>query len=924
MIKITLYLLKIISNKLFIMKRLHFYFIITFTTINFLSAYAQNAIQNVDYFLTDKSGKKISAVFSSLSEFDKSGNAIFSIGGNSHNMWGKIIGAKYGIINKTGSIVLPALYDGLEKMVYDNDSLYVFTNGENRGLMNSIGSVMIPEQECTSVSQLYNSNPMAIKVEFSNYDCRIYTIDGKPLTSVMQRFDEETGGFIFQSGAYKGFMDKNYKIILPAKYSSLELLQDGSFLVTDMRNKSYVMDLSGKTLTSTKYDEMRALTSSQDYEKVLGYIVNSKGKYGFIDANLKSVIPVKYKSLYDIGFGCDDFIFSCEIKDNEVCILNSKGQQLSKKSFKYVNQSILFDKYLIVEKASKEKPKKKKKKNKKNDSDDEFDYYEYEPSYYNLVDLSGNLVIPTDFEDYTTVYYELPFSLLLLKNKGTWVGYSKELKPILVGPVGSTEKFTYIENLSDDLYIVQIGGKDQGYGKPEGGVFGLFRGNGTQILPIVYEDITSTGYGDNLMMIIKQAGKYGLYAKDGKMLVDHIYYSIDCADSYCIVKDYIERLSMEKVGLLNALTGKEVIPAKYNQLEKMYYTDYYAYSENNKFGIMSSNGSVVLKPKYTYIKSSDLYENDQFFLANVYGSITADPYGYGTEVVGGNWGVISIKGDTLVPFKYKEIEFVNDSIMNVIDLEGKAFLMAYPSMKIIINKEANYIGAIGYDYFNPIYLVGKDVIIDEYDSRSGGIYGLMDLKGNVISDLKYSEIIEENSFFICNYIEYDGFDLLDNKGNIIQEKVDFVQKLNDSLFIVSKSGSVYLYNVRSKSINDLGGAVQYSAPDYFYNTAFIGVKMKNEKWGVINNNGDWIINAEYCNVTGSDQQFIIAAVCAGTAYKYGVIDSENNILIPFEYDSIEEDYDSKYSCVKGTTLYTINLMNEILKKEDASDENIRN
>jgi hypothetical protein len=904
------------------MKIVHFYFIITFTTINFLSAYAQNAIQNVDYFLTDQSGKKISGVFSSLSDFDKSGNAIFSIGGNSHNnMYDKIIGAKYGIINKTGKIVLPSIYDGLEKLVYDNDSLFVFTNGENRGLMNLLGSVMIPEQECSSVSQLYNSNPIAIKVEFSNYDCRIYTIDGKPMTTVMQGFDEETSGFIFQSGAYKGFMDKNYKIIFPAKYSSLELLQDGNFLVTDMRNKSYVMDLSGKTLSPTKYDEMRTLTSSQDYEKVLGYIVNIKGKYGFIDANLKSVIPVKYKSLYDIGFGCDDFIFSCELKDNEVYILNSKGQQLSKNSFKYVNQTILFDKYLIVEKASKEKPKKKKKK--KNDSDDEFDSFAFEPSYYNLVDLSGNLVMPTDFEDYTTVYYELPFSLFLLKNKGTWVGYSNELKPILISPAGSAEKFTYIDNLSDDLYIVQIGGKDEGYGIPDGGVFGLFRGNGTQILPIVYEDITSTGYGDDLMMLIKKAGKYGLYTKDGKMLVDHIYSSIDCDGYDCIVKDYIERLSMEKVGLLNALTGKEVIPAKYNQLEKMYYSDFYAFSEINKFGIMSSNGSVVLKPKYAYIKSVNLYENDQFFLANVYGSIKADPYGYGIEVDGGNWGVISIKGDTLVPFKYKEIEFINDSIINVIDLEGNAYLMAYPSMKIITNKEANYIGSISYDYDNPKYLIGKDVFIDEYDSRSGGIYGLVDLKGNVICDFKYSEIVEESNFFICNYIEFDGFDLLDNKGNILQEKVDYVQKLNDSLFIVSKSGSVYLYNVRSKSINDLGGAVQYSAPDYFYNTAFIGVKMKNEKWGVINVNGDWIINAEYCNVIGSNQQFIIAAVCAGTAYKYGVIDSEKNILIPFEYDSIEEEYDSKYSCVKGETLYTINLMNEILKKEDATDENIR-
>ena len=900
------------------MKKLHFYFILLFTTINFLSAYAQNAIQNVDYFLTDKSGKKISAVFSSLSDFDKSGNAIFSIGGNSHNnIYDKIIGAKYGIINKTGNIVLPSIYDGLEKLVYDNDSLYVFTNGENRGLMNLLGSVMIPEQECSSVSQLYNSNPIAIKVEFSNYDCRIYTIDGKPMTPVMQGFDEETGGFIFQSGAYKGFMDKNYKIIFPAKYSSLELLQDGSFLVTDMRNKSYVMDLSGKTLTLTKYDEMRALTSSQDYEKVLGYIVNSKGKYGFIDANLKSVIPVKYKSLYDIGFGCDDFIFSCEFKDNEVYILNSKGQQLSKKSFKSVNQSILFDKYLIVEKASKEKPKKKKKKNKKNDSDDEFDSFSNEPTYYNLVDLSGNLVIPSDFEDYTTVYDELPFSLFLLKNKGTWVGYSNELKPILVSPAGSTEKFTYIENLSDDLYIVQIGGKDEGYGKPDGGVFGLFRGNGTQILPIIYEDITSTGYGDDFMLIVKQAGKYGMYAKDGKMLVDHIYYSIVCDGYDCIVKDYIERLSMEKVGLLNALTGKEVIPAKYNQLEKMYYTDYYAYSENNKFGIISSNGSVVLKPKYTYIKASDLYENDQLFLANVYGSISVSPYGYDTEVEGGTWGVISIKGDTLVPFKYKEIKFVNDSTMSVIDLEGNAFHMGFPSLKIITNKEANYIGLLSYDYSNPIYLVGKDVVTGEYGNKSGGIYGLVDSKGNVMSDFKYSEIIEANNFFICNYIGFDGFDLLDNTGKVVQEKVDFVQELNDTLFIINKSRSVYLYNIRSKSINDLGGAVQYNAPGYVSDRSFIGIKLKNEKWGVINANGDWIIKAEYCSVDGSQEKFIIASICDGTAYKYGVIDSEKNILIPFEYDSIEEENNSKYSCVKGKTLYTLNLMNEILDKEDA-------
>ena len=881
------------------MKKLHFYFILLFTTINFLSAYAQNAIQNVDYFLTDKSGKKISAVFSSLSDFDKSGNAIFSIGGNSHNnsIYYKIIGAKYGIIDEKGKIVLPANYDFLEWL---NDSLYVFTNGENKGLMNSKGSVIIPAQ-FSRVSELYNSNPMAIAVELSNSDCLIYSIEGKRLTPIMQGYLQETSGLIFKSGAYKGFMDKNYKIIIPAKYSDLKMLKDGSFLVTDMRNKEYVMDLNGKTLTLAKYDGMHALTNNQDYEKVLGYIVNSKGKYGYIDANLKSIIPVKYQALSDFEFGCDDFIFSCEINDNQEYIFNSKGKLLIKNSLKLYTKSLFFDKYLMVEKTKKEK------KNK--------DEFYYEPTFFNLVDLSGKRVLPLFFEDYSLGYYDNP--LLLLKYKGTWVGYSKELNPILVSPNGSSEKFTYIENLFDDLYIVQIGGKDKSYGKPDGGVFGVLRGNGEQILPIIYEDIITTSSGDESMFVIKKAGKYGLYSKEGKMLVDHIYYGIDCDGYDCIVKDYIERLSMEKVGLLNALTVKEVIPAKYNQLEKMYYTDYYAYSENNKFGIISSNGSVVLKPKYTYIKASDLYENDQLFLANVYGSISVSPYGYDTEVEGGTWGVISIKGDTLVPFKYKEIKFVNDSTMSVIDLEGNAFHMGFPSLKIITNKEANYIGLLSYDYSNPIYLVGKDVVTGEYGNKSGGIYGLVDSKGNVMSDFKYSEIIEANNFFICNYIGFDGFDLLDNTGKVVQEKVDFVQELNDTLFIINKSRSVYLYNIRSKSINDLGGAVQYNAPGYVSDRSFIGIKLKNEKWGVINSNGDWIIKAEYCSVDGSQEKFIIASICDGTAYKYGVIDSEKNILIPFEYDSIEEENNSKYSCVKGKTLYTLNLMNEILDKEDA-------
>ena len=74
----------------------------------------QKLTKNSQYFLTDEKGNRISQVFSSLDDFDDAGNAVFSIGGNAER-WGPIKGAKYGIINKNGKIILPATFDYLDK-----------------------------------------------------------------------------------------------------------------------------------------------------------------------------------------------------------------------------------------------------------------------------------------------------------------------------------------------------------------------------------------------------------------------------------------------------------------------------------------------------------------------------------------------------------------------------------------------------------------------------------------------------------------------------------------------------------------------------------------------------------------------------------------------------------------------------------------
>jgi hypothetical protein len=103
---------------------------------------------------------------------------------------------------------------------------------------------------------------------------------------------------------------------------------------------------------------------------------------------------------------------------------------------------------------------------------------------------------------------------------------------------------------------------------------------------------------------------------------------------------------------------------------------------------------------------------------------------------------------------------------------------------------------------------------------------------------------------------------------------------------------------------------------------FIGIKNTNDKWGILNKQGEALIEPQYCDVISSGDAYIIVAKCGavGDAFKYGVIDLMNNVVIPFEYESIETNYGEAYDCVKGSTQYTINLSNEVISKKPVQVE----
>lgn len=885
---------------------------------NFL--FSQDLLIKSTYYMVDNSGKQVTPTFSDLSNFNPLGIAIFAIGGKKINEFGKLQGAKYGLIDNKGKILLSANYD----YIYDlgnADSLFIAYVGNKCGVINNSGKIIIPISY-QSVDYFLGRSNLILVSNANNYK-QLYNFNGEVLSTTYTYIFDITNGFIVQKEGYEGVIDNNFKTTIPLKYRTLELLENGTFLAQDKYQKFSILDNKGNILSKETFDQIDKHLD-KDY-KTIGFITTIKGKKGFLDANLNTILPNIYNDLIVFETECNGLSFAGEKKMEEWYLLDGKGNLSNKEPFKYVYFSSIYNKYLFVKLDNSKGNKKKGKSKPGKKSDDINPKFDLSPSEeYTLVDYYGNPVIKDLIEEFKAPSAYNDQKLILLKSNGKWTGYDEALNPIIQHPKGSDETFSFIENIHNDIYIVQIGGIDEGYGKPNGGVYGIYNSLGDEISPIIYEDIATVDWYTSKILKVKKNGKYGLISFDGNEIAEVLYNDIDCTDGKCIISLENPQNLTKKYGVFDANTGKIAIPIQYDYLNNQNYTNYYIYANNNKFGLIEKNGNILIKPTYSFIELP-FNAKEGLFLANVYGSTTATSNGL--EVEGGNWGVINTKGDTIIPFQYKKIEFANDTTLKVIDLDDKAYLLSFPALQILTDKEANFIDLVhtSYDFgigdtnSEEIYIIGKDVILDNFGNPSGGIYGLTDIEGNMIVDFKYAEI---NPGFICTYNDFNGFDLIDNSGKILINNSPSILFLNDSLFLFQKDGRYALYNKLSRYTNSLNNVVQLSFPEYFYGAAFIGAKNDKGNWGVINELGEWIIQPAYCDIQGSSSSYIIAAKCTdGVTFKYGVIDAKNNMLIPFEYDSIEEYY-GEYKCVQGKKLLTKNLMNETLKTEEATDENI--
>lgn len=349
-------------------------------------------------------------------------------------------------------------------------------------------------------------------------------------------------------------------------------------------------------------------------------------------------------------------------------------------------------------------------------------------------------------------------------------------------------------------------------------------------------------YEDNVLRVCKN-GKYGLIDFDGKEILACEYDEITALNgvqsNFLVKKD-------GKLGLVNE-KGQTIINTEYSNiltLEEGYKNEYIIVDDNNKYGLISTSGKVLIEPKYEmvkYLNSSSLYavkEKGEWKVINVEdGSIVIDG-GYDdiTEVKGeelvvvkdGKYGVIDTNKKEKIPFEYEDLKYAfsiyyiakkdnkygiinseNEKIIdfeyqNMVYVENGGFIQADKtdtetvifdsnlSQKISgiiseINIDKGYIKAYidnEYKYYNFKFEEKKssDLLTENtlFLSKKDGKYGYVNKTGDVVIDYIYDDATEQNS---CGYaaVKKDGvWGSIDKAGVVSKEPT---VNLDSSIYI---------------------------------------------------------------------------------------------------------------------------------------------
>jgi hypothetical protein len=337
--------------------------------------------------------------------------------------------------------------------------------------------------------------------------------------------------------------------------------------------------------------------------------------------------------------------------------------------------------------------------------------------------------------------------------------------------------------------------------------------------------------------VVKQNGKYGMIDKEGDWITEPVYDSVIPFSSSCfiVMKDSV-------FGFAEHGTGKEIIAPRYEQV--YYYTnDLCVIQKGRALGIVNAEGKMSCEPVLQDLKEM----NGK--MAIVIQSDTTNEMDMLWNLIGeGNLkrGLINKKGEFVTPCRYDEI----------FDDAPNGFY--YPFIRDSLYDNDSTVNDI------PIMI---------------GTYGIVDSTGKVLCEPAFSEmpVYGDGMFRVKMHGKY-GY--ADQNGKItIQPQWEYAVAFSEGKAIVSSDGNSSIIDKSGNVIkSDLGNGNGM----YRFTDGRARCRSMDGKYGFMNAQGARIIPAIY----DAADDFTDGYAIVSRNDKYGVIDTNGTFVIAAEHEFI--------------------------------------
>ncbi len=399
------------------------------------------------------------------------------------------------------------------------------------------------------------------------------------------------------------------------------------------------------------------------------------------------------------------------------------------------------------------------------------------------------IVIPDNVQDIFICTYDVNYSdgtyktkAINSKNKETITGYDK---------IEALGNYDENKNLWYEKNILKV---------EKDGKYGLINFAGNELLSPEYDSIDTLKNLENSILIQKD-GLYGLCDNEGNIVIEPKYKKIDkIEDDY--KNGYIVVDENNKYGIIG-FDKSVVLECKYEEIKGIYANNFYAVKQDGKYVVISSEGDVILSGDFDDIVDI----KDSYLIVKK----------------GGKTGLINISGEKQIDYKYDELIYMNSEYYiaknnnkyGIVSLEGEEKLP-------IQSEDISYISAgniIIADYIENEELISK-VLDTNFEEKLSGIVS------EINAEKGYIRIYTDGDYKYYNFKfeEKQASDIL--TGNKL-----FLSKQDGKYGFVDKDGNVvvdYIYDDATEQ-NEAG---------------YAGIK-KDGLWGSIDFNGKVVVEPEY-------------------------------------------------------------------------------